>query len=204
MWVVHAQIFVLYCERYLGSRFSTALGTVKKSGWSVSWQDSNWEFPNSSIYLMLSIYLVTLPRMLHSTPISSSLLPLFLQHLMSSSNYEILLYSVTVFVMCSRLESEIYSLCDVIEGCVSLRNFVLGARRNTQAWCMFRFRVLARNICFYAWTLKQSAFHSESRVKPAARESMERWVGVVFWIVGACLHSPSPETGCQNFRSLNI
>jgi hypothetical protein len=101
---------------------------------------------------------------------------------MNSSNCEILLYNVTVFVMCSRLESEIlvYSLCDVTECCMSLRNLVLDAERNTQAWCMFRFRVLARNICFYAWTLKLSAFHSESRVKPAACESMERWVGVVF------------------------
>jgi len=92
-----------------------------------------------------------------------------------------LLYNIPVFVMCSRLESEIYSLCDVTEGCMSLRNLVLEAERNTQAWCMFRFRVLARNICFYAWTLKLSAFHSESRVKPAACESMERWVGGCVW-----------------------
>jgi len=30
VWVVYAQIFVLYCERHLGSRFNAALGTVKK------------------------------------------------------------------------------------------------------------------------------------------------------------------------------
>jgi hypothetical protein len=99
---------------------------------------------------------------------------------MSSTNHEILVCHITVFVMLSRLESEIYSFFDVTAGCVSLRNLVLDAERNTQAWCMFRFRVLARNICFYAWTLKLSAFHSESRVKPAACESMERFVGVVF------------------------
>ena len=55
MWVVNAHIFVLYCERHLGSRFNAAMGIVKKSGWSVSWQDSNWEFPNTSIYLIISI-----------------------------------------------------------------------------------------------------------------------------------------------------
>jgi hypothetical protein len=52
---------------------------------------------------------------------------------MNRSNYEILLYNITVFVMCSRLESELYSLCDVTEGCVLLRNLVLEAQRNTQA-----------------------------------------------------------------------
>ena len=49
---------------------------------------------------------------------------------MNSSIYEILLYNITVY---SRLESEIYSLCDVSEGCVSLRDLVLEAQRNTQA-----------------------------------------------------------------------
>ena len=30
MWVIHVQVFVLYCECHLGCRFNAALGTVKK------------------------------------------------------------------------------------------------------------------------------------------------------------------------------
>jgi hypothetical protein len=65
-----------------------------------------------------------------------------------------------------------------------LRTFV--PNQNSTSLVHLHVGVLARNTCFYAWTLKLSTFHWESHVRLAVSESMERLVAAVFSCGPSC------------------